>query len=332
MSYGVVSRGHQAADAASRLAEGEDPDAAQLPPGTVEFNIQPPQLTAALAEDSLAVDAAPDIDVPDALLPQERLDELIAQRQPAFVPLPGATAVSSFPSIRASHFAGSVACVANTLRSACFVNECYLAMVRLAASQVDTTPDPATGVVRLQLSNGIKVNFRRTDNEPQAAMIRMVAAGGRACEGMLVAGTLHAWSCKCALYTRSPVRAVSTMAWCAAPTLEPRDMNVGEGTGPDGVGVVSIGARALSESGTVGSWQRSQVELFCISKLINCVLESDEEFVCMDLHFAVGESASCPLLPHGPFAGAGPRHPAVSLQAHLRLLLLTSALCPLAHR
>jgi hypothetical protein len=57
--------------------------------------------------------------------------------------------------------------------------------------------------------------------------------------------------------------------------------------------VVSIGARALSESGTVGSWQRSQVELFCISKLINCVLESDEEFVCMDLHFAVGESATC---------------------------------------
>ena len=30
-----------------------------------------------------------------------------------------------------------------------------------------------------------------------------------------------------------------------------------------------------------------QVELFCISKLINCVLETDEEFVCMDFHFAV---------------------------------------------
>jgi len=29
------------------------------------------------------------------------------------------------------------------------------------------------------------------------------------------------------------------------------------------------------------------VELFCISKLINCVLETDEEFVCMDFHFAV---------------------------------------------
>jgi hypothetical protein len=30
------------------------------------------------------------------------------------------------------------------------------------------------------------------------------------------------------------------------------------------------------------------VELFCISKLINCLLDSDEEFVYMDCHFATG--------------------------------------------
>lgn len=35
----------QAADAASRLAEGENPDAAQLPPGTVEFNLGQEQLS-----------------------------------------------------------------------------------------------------------------------------------------------------------------------------------------------------------------------------------------------------------------------------------------------
>jgi len=52
--------------------------------------------------------------------------------------------------------------------------------------------------------------------------------------------------------------------------------------------VVSIGTRTLSESGTVGAWRREQVELFCISKLINCMLESDEEFICMDFHFATG--------------------------------------------
>ena len=52
--------------------------------------------------------------------------------------------------------------------------------------------------------------------------------------------------------------------------------------------MVSIGTRTLSESGTVGTWRREQVELFCISKLINCVLESDEEFIVMDFHFATG--------------------------------------------
>ncbi len=37
-----------------------------------------------------------------------------------------------------------------------------------------------------------------------------------------------------------------------------------------------------------------QVELFCISKLINCMLDADEEFVYMDCHFAIGEHAWIP--------------------------------------
>lgn len=36
-----------------------------------------------------------------------------------------------------------------------------------------------------RLSNGIKLNFKQSDNEPRAAMLRIVAAGGRACEGAL---------------------------------------------------------------------------------------------------------------------------------------------------
>ena len=74
-----------------------------------------------------------------------------------------------------------------------------------------------TGIVQRRLSNGMKINYSQTDNEPQAAMVRMVAAGGRAMEG--------------------------------------------QGAGPSGTGVVSIGTRALSESGTVGDWRRDQVQL-----------------------------------------------------------------------
>lgn len=58
--------------------------------------------------------------------------------------------------------------------------------------------------------------------------------------------------------------------------------------GPGGASVVAVGTRTLSESGTVGSWDREQVELFCISRLINCSLEADEEFLSMDFRFALG--------------------------------------------
>ncbi len=39
-------------------------------------------------------------------------------------------------------------------------------------------------MLQRRLSNGIKVNFKQSDNEPRAAMLRIVAAGGRACEGV----------------------------------------------------------------------------------------------------------------------------------------------------
>ena len=49
-------------------------------------------------------------------------------------------------------------------------------------------------------------------------------------------------------------------------------------------------------SGTVGTWQREQVELFCISRLLNVVLENDEEFVYMDCSCPVGQLQYWPLL------------------------------------
>lgn len=61
----------------------------------------------------------------------------------------------------------------------------------------------------------VQVNYRRTDNEPRGAMLRLVATGGRATEG--------------------------------------------PGAGPLGTGVMALGARTLSEAGTVGGWSREQV-------------------------------------------------------------------------
>ncbi|GMH43786.1 hypothetical protein BSKO_11720 [Bryopsis sp. KO-2023] len=58
--------------------------------------------------------------------------------------------------------------------------------------------------------------------------------------------------------------------------------------GPSGMGATAIGTRALSESGTVGPWSREQTELFCVSRLINCMFESSDEFLVMDFNFPVG--------------------------------------------
>ncbi len=69
------------------------------------------------------------------------------------------------------------------------------------------------------------------------------------------------------------------------------------GVGPSGSSVVSIGTRTLSESGTVGHWKREQVELFCISKLVNCVLEASDEMIYMDFHFPVTDGGLEVILP-----------------------------------
>ncbi|CAL8466878.1 g6414 [Coccomyxa elongata] len=187
------------------VADEEDSNLTDVPEGTVRFELDPEEIAQELAAPSLQVDPPEDIEVPQSLLPPDLVEQLVAERNPHFVPL--------------ERFGPS--------------------------SSPMPPPDPSTGIVQRRLSNGIRVNYCHTDNEPRAAMVRMVAAGGRALEG--------------------------------------------QGAGPSGTGVVSIGTRTLSESGTVGHWRRDQVELFCISKLINCLLDADEEFVYMDCHFAIGE-------------------------------------------
>ncbi|KAL3818489.1 hypothetical protein ACJIZ3_004394 [Penstemon smallii] len=52
-------------------------------------------------------------------------------------------------------------------------------------------------------------------------------------------------------------------------------------------GAVIVGVRTLSEGGRVGTFSREQVELFCVNHLINCSLESTEEFICMEFRFTL---------------------------------------------
>nr|CAD1831278.1 unnamed protein product [Ananas comosus var. bracteatus] len=55
-------------------------------------------------------------------------------------------------------------------------------------------------------------------------------------------------------------------------------------------GAVVVGVRTLSEGGCVGNFSREQVELFCVNNLINCSLESTEEFICMEFRFTLRDN------------------------------------------
>ncbi|XP_037492407.1 stromal processing peptidase, chloroplastic [Jatropha curcas] len=55
-------------------------------------------------------------------------------------------------------------------------------------------------------------------------------------------------------------------------------------------GAVIVGVRTLSEGGRVGNFSREQVELFCVNHLINCSLESTEEFICMEFRFTLRDN------------------------------------------
>lgn len=56
---------------------------------------------------------------------------------------------------------------------------------------------------------------------------------------------------------------------------------------PEAKGSVVVGVRTLSEGGRVGNFSREQVELFCVNHLVNCSLESTEEFICMEFRFTM---------------------------------------------
>ncbi|KAA8541397.1 hypothetical protein F0562_025360 [Nyssa sinensis] len=58
----------------------------------------------------------------------------------------------------------------------------------------------------------------------------------------------------------------------------------------DSRGAVVLGVRTLSEGGRVGNFSREQVELFCVNHLINCSLESTEEFICMEFRFTLRDN------------------------------------------
>ena len=56
-------------------------------------------------------------------------------------------------------------------------------------------------------------------------------------------------------------------------------------------------ARAVSESGTVGDCVREEIEMFCLTHLITCIMETDVENLFIDWRFSSDEAGAPPAPP-----------------------------------
>eukprot|EP00878_Enallax_costatus_P022594 GHUV01023985.1.p1 GENE.GHUV01023985.1~~GHUV01023985.1.p1 ORF type:complete len:442 (+),score=150.60 GHUV01023985.1:955-2280(+) len=196
-------------------AQGSQVDKLQdmeAPEGAISFDVSGDDILDALASPEIDPEPLPDIELPSHLMDPAEIDAAVQALHPRFIPLEGS--------------------------------------LDDALSRADSLPPAAccppvnedTGITQRRLSNGIRVNYRHTDNEPKAGLLRIVAAGGRASE-----------------------------------STDP---------GPGGVGAVGVGTRTLSEGGAVADFSREQVEAFCIANLVQSVMDSNDEFFVMDVHFA----------------------------------------------
>eukprot|EP00879_Flechtneria_rotunda_P011618 GHRR01012135.1.p1 GENE.GHRR01012135.1~~GHRR01012135.1.p1 ORF type:complete len:964 (+),score=341.69 GHRR01012135.1:177-3068(+) len=219
-SGGMGASGHLDADEINLEeleAQSKEVDALQdmqAPAGAISFDVSAEQIIKALASPDLDnIEPYPDVELPDHLVDPEVIEQRYQELQPRFVPLDGE------------------------------LNLVPAAAPAAVSESVARPPTNAeTGITQRRLSNGIRINYRHTDNEPKAGLLRIVAAGGRAAE------------------SREP--------------------------GPGGAGAVAVATRTLSEGGAVGDWSREQVEAYCIANLIHSVMDSNDEFLVLDVHFA----------------------------------------------
>ena len=86
-----------------------------------------------------------EVEVPDHLISDEEINRLMEERQPHYLPIEGQPKTPQLD------------------------------------SNAQPSDNPAEGILQFRLSNGIRINARRTLNEPKAAMLRMCAAGDICC-------------------------------------------------------------------------------------------------------------------------------------------------------
>ena len=128
------------------LPRGEGGDEAAPP---VPFSIDAQSVAAVLSEQIVFASATADVVVPTRLMGDRDVEALVTQRAPRFVPFFGPDDASSASSPQ---------------------------------RYAPPPPDASSGVALRRLSNGLRVAWKRSTNEPAGASLRVLAPGGRARE------------------------------------------------------------------------------------------------------------------------------------------------------
>ncbi|KAL5975446.1 hypothetical protein ACLOJK_019768 [Asimina triloba] len=219
--------------------------------GETEFTIHPNEITDAIKEGlKEPIQAEPEVEVPKELVSSAQLEELRLVCEPSFIPL---------------------------------------------RKEVDTAKeyDKETGITLRRLSNGIPVNYKG----PFSQMLKLCKRGGKE----EVKGKLKKWRKTKRMMGSGATRITKNEARCGVMRLV-----VGGGRATenfDSRGAVVVGVRTLSEGGRLAQMMEEDdatngplyalhdfVELFCVNHLINCSLESTEEFICMEFRFTLRDN------------------------------------------
>ncbi|KAG1670958.1 hypothetical protein FOA52_011393 [Chlamydomonas sp. UWO 241] len=139
--------GHLDADAidlAALEAQARALDEFEVPEGAIRFDVSADDIAKVMASSDLEVEPVKDVTTPRHLIEPADVVAMAEERRPSFVPLGGEG----------------------------------------AAGSATPEPDAFSGITQRRLSNGIRINYRKTDNEPKAALMRVIANGGRAAERM----------------------------------------------------------------------------------------------------------------------------------------------------
>ncbi|KAL6495006.1 hypothetical protein OROGR_030925 [Orobanche gracilis] len=256
--------------------------------GETEFKIEPAEILAAI-EAGLKehIEAEPELEIPKELISSEQLQKLRLQTRPSFIPV-------DEENKRIKVYDEDTGIVQRRLSNGIPVN--YRGTKDRVRNEIIRTKVGVTCIENKMRENRLRW-FGHIKRREMGVPVRKLE---RWKEEEIMRGRgrpKQTWKSDMDLLVIEENLVVDRTKWRDRIYISKSEVNsgvmrlvVGGGRaseGTEGKGAVIVGVRTLSEAGCVGNFSREQVELFCVNHLINCSLESTEEFISMEFRFTL---------------------------------------------